>query len=245
MLQNVIFTFDTCRMFDCFTWQFTRQITSQNNPCKNYTWCKWRNIESSWAKWSGSLKRTRILITQINLFQHREECHRIIRSTLHVSTESNSVLHKEVKKKKEEKIMKKKNVFQKGSLALKPWTQRLVPVLIAAPLRSSLLSWQLILARMRGRSMEVQYPQTIAGGQCCRSWWPVGVSLRLTGPSSLHFLQDAPRNMPWNSLGLDIFVLQLSPFRISAMPSGDCPYSGMGGMHLCEMTGLYGVFNPL
>lgn len=37
-------------------------------------------------------------------------------------------------------MMKKKNVFQKGSLALKPWTQRLVPVLIAAPLGSSLLS---------------------------------------------------------------------------------------------------------
>lgn len=45
--------------------------------------------------------------------------------------------------------MKKKNVFQKGSLALKPWTQRLVPVLIAAPVGSSLLSSQLILPRER------------------------------------------------------------------------------------------------
>lgn len=43
-------------------------------------------------------------------------------------------------------------------------------------------------------------------GQCCCSYWPLFTWT--CGPyNCLHFLQDALRNVAWNSLGLDIFVL--------------------------------------
>lgn len=44
------------------------------------------------------------------------------------------------------------------------------------------------------RQREMQYLQTIAGGQCCCSWWPCFTPM--TVPNILHFLPDAPINMP-------------------------------------------------